>query len=449
MTLPGRFAAHLDRTGLLAGPATAVVAVSGGADSVALLDLLAAVATSRGLTLVIAHADHGIRPDSRTVAQGVVRLAAQYGLPFELGELRLGPGTAETAARRARYQWLRDVQARCGARWLVTAHHTDDQIETVVLRVLRGSAPAGLAGIAARSRGGLVRPLLPFAHAELVAHCRARGLPFHEDPENGEPRHLRSWVRTAILPLLEQRLGARVRSDLLRLGRHAARERRAWGALLDTLPELGYASHGKGCEVVRATLARYDEAVAIALLRAAARRVGLTLGPAAARRALALTGGPSGRRVELGGGWTAAAAGERLILAPPESTVTAAMTPAGARGQGAFGAYRVTWRREAAPPTQPRGGWTAWLAADAWPDGWEARALAPGDRIVPLGGVGRRPVRRLLMEAGVPRASRAAWPVVTRGATVVWVPGICRGAAALPPAGTEAVRLDVIPGSDG
>src|SRR5207245_6678100 len=136
------------------------------------------------------------------------------------GELGLGPGTSETVARRARYAWLRAVQARRRARYRVSAHHGDDQVETVLLRVLRGSAPAGLAGMPARTRGGLVRPLLPFTHAELAAYTAERGLPVHDDPANRDSVHLRSWIRGTLLPLLVQRLGPRARDDLLRVGRH-------------------------------------------------------------------------------------------------------------------------------------------------------------------------------------------------------------------------------------
>ena len=145
-----------------------MVAVSGGPDSVALLDLLHTLAPDLGLSLVVAHADHGIQADSGTVGQAVAALARRYGLPFELGELRLGSEASETAARRARYAWLAEVQRHRAARYLVTAHHSDDQVETIVLRLLRGSGPAGLAGMPARARGGLVRPLLPFTRRDLV-----------------------------------------------------------------------------------------------------------------------------------------------------------------------------------------------------------------------------------------------------------------------------------------
>src|SRR2546426_8348585 len=164
-SLLSRLRHHLVRTRLLGEPGIALVAVSGGADSVALLDLLHTLAPELGLSLVVAHVDHGIRSDSGAVARAVRELAERYELPFEVGELSLGPDATETVARRARYAWLGEVQRRHGARYLVTAHHRDDQVETILLRLLKGSAPAGLAGIPARGRGGLVRPRLPLARA--------------------------------------------------------------------------------------------------------------------------------------------------------------------------------------------------------------------------------------------------------------------------------------------
>src|SRR6266702_7721560 len=174
VSLPVRALAHIRAARLFREPGEALVAVSGGADSVALLDLLHGMATELGLSLVVAHVDHGIQSDSWTVGRSVKTLAEKYGLPFESAELHLGPDTTETEARRARYAWLREVQNRRGAKYLVTAHHEDDQVETILLRALRGSAPAGLAGIAARARGGLVRPLLPFTRAELHSYATDR-----------------------------------------------------------------------------------------------------------------------------------------------------------------------------------------------------------------------------------------------------------------------------------
>jgi len=109
------------------------------------------------------------------------------------------------------------------------------------------------------------------------------------------------------------------------------------------------------------------------------------------------------------------------------------------RGSARFGCFWVEWAPEAAPARLPRSDWTTWIAgAD-----WEVRPPRPGDRLVPLGGVGHRPVRRLLMEARVPRSARAGYPVVARGETILWVPGVCRSASALPQPGTPAVRVHV------
>src|SRR5438034_2054 len=324
--LSQRFRRHALRARLFPRPGTAIVAVSGGADSVALLDLLHALAADLGLTLVVAHADHGIQSDSRTVGQSVAALATTYGLPFELGELRLGSDATETTARRARY-----------------------------------AGPA---------------------------------------------------------------------------------ERRAWDAALELMPELALHVEHRGFSVAREALRRYDATVAVALVRAAARRAGLVLGPARARRLLTLAAGPSGRRQSLGGGWVAEAAFHRLRMtrgtaAAPEQVVATAD-----QGGAHFGTFQVAWRVEPAPARVGRGGWSTWLPATG--GGWELRPPRSGDRLIPVGGVGRRPLRRLLMEAHVPRGERAAYPVVARGETVLWVPGIARAAAEIPAPGTRAVRLDVV-----
>ncbi|MGE5803723.1 MAG: tRNA lysidine(34) synthetase TilS [Gemmatimonadota bacterium] len=441
-SLPARVLAHIRRHRLFREPGEALVAVSGGPDSVALLDLLLGLAGELGLQLVVAHADHGIQSASRSVGQSVKTLARKYGLPFELGELRLGPDATETEARQARYAWLRAVQKRRGAKYIVTAHHEDDQIETVMLRALRGSAPSGLAGISAKSRGGLVRPLLPFSRRQLADYAAARELPVHDDPANRDPRHLRSWVRGTLLPLLQERLGPRLRRDLLAKGRHAARDARAWDQMLDLVPDLALDVRPNAFDVARAVLCGYDNALSVALLRAAARRVGLVLGPARARRIVELAKRPSGRRLQLGRGWSAEVVFDRLQVSQAVGFDCALerISPSGERGSALFGEYEITWSPGAAPERVERATWTTWVDSAAW----EIRAPAQGDTLVPLGGVGHRPLRRLLMEARVPRSVRQRYPVVSRGETILWVPGICRSAAGVPAPGTRAVRLDVI-----
>ncbi len=284
-----------------------------------------------------------------------------------------------------------------------------------------------------------MRPLLPFTHAELAAHTHARGLPVHEDPANADPRHLRSWLRGAVLPTLVARLGVRVRDDLVRVGQRAAAERRAWDAALDRLPGLNLRADADGFDVARASLREYDDSLAVAVLRAAARRTGLVLGLQRARRLLTLAGRPSGRRLALGGAWTAEVAFDRLQVRRGTEAAPVVVAVGDERGNADFGGFALRWVPATAPRQIERAAWRTWIQGD----GWEVRPPRPGDVIAPLGGVGRRPLRRLLMEARVPRSERAGWPVVARGETILWVPGICRSAAEVPAPGTRAVRLDV------
>jgi tRNA(Ile)-lysidine synthetase-like protein len=148
----------------------------------------------------------------------------------------------------------------------------------------------------------------------------------------------------------------------------------------------------------------------------------------------------SGRRVELGGGWIGEAVFDRLTVGLVQDAPRAAITMKEA-GSAVFGDYRLAWCADRAPARIERTGWTTWVA-DAG-GSLVIRAPQAGDRLAPLGGIGRREVRRLLMEARVPRAARAGYPVLAHGETIVWVPGICRGEARVPQPGTPAVRLDV------
>ncbi|MGH7419118.1 MAG: tRNA lysidine(34) synthetase TilS, partial [Candidatus Rokuibacteriota bacterium] len=148
---------------------------------------------------------------------------------------------------------------------------------------------------------------------------------------------------------------------------------------------------------------------------------------------------PSGRRLALGLGWTAEVAFDRLRVTRTVGCAAERVVATSAQGSAVFGAHVVSWRPEVAPGALERGGWVTWLPGP----GWEVRPLQRGDRLMPLGGVGHRPVRRLLMEARVPRGDRASYPVVVRGETILWVPGISRGAAEVPSPGTPAVRVHV------
>jgi tRNA(Ile)-lysidine synthase len=429
---------HTRLASLGLAPGSALVAVSGGPDSVALLDLLVQTRDTHRLDLVVAHVDHGIHPDSAAIAERARALAASYGLPFEIGRLALGPDASETSARVARYAWLEDVRVRLGARVIFTAHHADDQIETVLMRVLAGSGPAGLAGMAA-VRGSLVRPLLSVSRAELIQHLNEKGLEAWLDPANDDQRHLRSWLRAELLPMLRRRL-PQVEANIQRVSRQAARDRAAWDSVLDALPELDLSSERHGISVAASCLGDYDSPLAQAVILAAARRAGCQLGPARIGRVLALLkAGTSGARVPLGAGWMAEMTFGRVrIWRDDHAPSRGPWSLEGQRGEGAWGRWAFRWEPGVAPDHQLRTAMSAWFAFDAL----TVRAWSPGERLKPLGGNGRRLIVRCFQEVRVPRSRRAAWPVLARDKEIIWIPGVCRSDVLLPLEGTEALRVD-------
>ena len=453
MSLAERFRRQLQMLDLPEG--TGVVAVSGGADSLALLHLLVEHRDVHRLRLVVAHVDHGIHSESGTVAVRVGVLASEFELPFETTRLALGPHASETHARRARWRWLSEVVNRHGPGVILTAHHRDDQVETVLMRVLAGSGPAGLTGMVTLTgregregrEGGerreglpaIVRPLLPFSRDEIREWVAERGLWHWEDPANRDPRHLRGWLRTEVLPLLHARFPDLDRR-ILALAAQAGLDRAAWDAALDALA-LDIRAEPRGISVASAPLRAYDSSLARALLMSAARRAGCVIGPGRASTMMRmLVRGRSGARVELGGQWVAEARFDRLAVVRQECTGEAwRVRLSGPLGEARAGPWRIRWAPSPAPVRLGRTTWTTWLM----PGAYEVRPWRPGDRIRPLGGRGRRLVVRCMQERKVGRGDRPDWPVVTAGEAVIWVPGVSRGEAAVPEEGMEAYRVDV------
>lgn len=440
-----RLRAHVLAAGLFTRRGRALLAVSGGPDSLVMLWLLHELADDLGLSLAVGHTDHGIHADSAAWARHVETCADRLKLPYLARRLQLGAAATETAARRARYAALRAMQAEWHARYLVTGHHADDQVETVLYRLLRGAGPAGLAGIPPRGPHGLRRPLLPFRREELHAWLRRVQPDVHpvRDPANEDTAHERVWVRRVVLPLLRSRMPDADRA-VLRSAAHAAEDRGAWEALLVSDLGLGLRRVDGVFEVERAPFLEYDNMLSVALLRAFCRLAGRHLDYRRAHTlARFVTRASSGRRFDLGRGWLAETAFGRLRILPPsiaagaEGTLAAVAWGEGDTGSVRWGGWRLRWRWETAGRIR-RTGWTTWLRHPG-----EARAYRSGDRIRPLGGVGRRAVRRLLMEARVPLAQRRTHPVVVRDQEVLWIPGVCRSEAEVPRRGERAVRLDV------
>lgn len=172
-----------------------VVAVSGGVDSVVLLDLLA---QQDNLELVVAHFDHGIRDESRADAAFVQKLAQKYGFKFITERAELGQYASEETARKARYAFLRRVKKSEHAQAIVMAHHQDDVLETAVINLLRGTGWRGLSSL--RDGEEIRRPLLGATKAEILEYARACNLRWREDATNADLRYLRNRVRREILP---------------------------------------------------------------------------------------------------------------------------------------------------------------------------------------------------------------------------------------------------------
>ncbi|MDX1623244.1 MAG: tRNA lysidine(34) synthetase TilS [Gemmatimonadota bacterium] len=216
-------------------PATAgpiVLAVSGGIDSMALMRLLVREGIAgEGVDVVAAHYDHGTRGDeSEEDGRFVAAVAERWGAACRRGSGDAPARAARTgrspqaAARELRYGFLRAVSGEIGASAIVTAHHRDDRVETVLLRLVHGTSVDGLGAlrpIEERDGALLLRPLLPFSREAIAGWAEATGVPYREDPSNRSPRYPRTRVREEVLPLLRE-LNPRVDAALVRLAARAA-----------------------------------------------------------------------------------------------------------------------------------------------------------------------------------------------------------------------------------
>jgi len=180
-------------------PGTYVVAVSGGVDSMALLDMLV---KQKDIQIIVAHYDHGIRTDSDLDRQIVASAAKKYNVPFVYAQGKLGPDASENTAREARYAFLRTVLKQAKAHAIVTAHHQDDALETAILNILRGTGRKGLSSIADNRQ--LRRPLLKTTKDDLRKYAREQGIVWREDSTNKDTAITRNYVRHVLLPKIGQ-----------------------------------------------------------------------------------------------------------------------------------------------------------------------------------------------------------------------------------------------------
>ncbi len=391
-TIARRFRSALDRLGVPAG-ATVVVGCSGGADSVALADL--AMAAARGGRLgpvTLLYVDHGLRNEVAAEAASVEALAGAGGgrARVERAEVDLRTASLEAAAREARYGVFERVAEDSGADCVLLAHTATDQAETVLMRALRGSGVAGLAGIPA-VRGRYVRPLLEVSRADLEAYLVARGLRWVTDPMNRDPRFTRNRVRHELMPLLARENPA-VEAALCRLAAAAREQRDVLDFAASAL--LGAARRAPGL-------------LAVAALAAAP--------PAVAKRAISLAIDevtvPTRRR-QVGARHLAAV---REMVARRGAGSWSLDLP-GLRVTREYDTLRLE-RADAAADAPPP------LAVEGPEGPYRIRPWAAGDRMRPARLRGRsRKLSRLYVDAKVPRRLRQTARVVVRAAdgAILW-----------------------------
>jgi tRNA(Ile)-lysidine synthase len=436
---------------------TVVVAHSGGADSTALLEALLALAPRRGLRVLAAHLDHDLVPGSASRARAARELAERLGAECvverrPVPELAAPGESLEAAARRVRYRFLEEVRSARSARWIATAHHRDDQAETVVLRMLQGTGLEGLAGVLPR-RGRIVRPLLDLPREALhrsLDGALPAGVSVMEDPSNRDPGIARNRVRHHLLPHLSAETPG-VAERLARLAGAARGARRAVEARLTEWLGPGAERPALDLDAFRA-LPEPLPAFALALLH---RRAGAPHpAGAGARDELLRQLADAGTRasgVDAGGGWRWREREGVLVLEPPaERPVPGVVGPfsyrlpppstppesrdavrAGRRSAesrvwiGEIGAT-LHLRRERVAPWMFRGSRhrAALVLPEPGLDRLVVRNRRPGDRLRPLGAPGERKLKVLLIDRRVPRRERERLPLLVVDGRIAWVPGV-------------------------
>ncbi len=379
----------LKRYHMLPEAARVGVAVSGGADSVCLLDVLAALAPAHGWALTVLHLNHGWRGDtSDEDARFVGRLAARYGFRcvVERMEGAVPESNLEARGREARRRFFAAQMAALPLDRIATGHTLDDQAETVLFRALRGAGPGGLAGILPVTAEGIVRPLLEMDRAAVGEYLRERGLEWREDATNSDVRFRRNALR-AVLPELSRLVNPEARQALARLANIALEEEAYWERLT------GEAGSRVWREEDGALVARIEELMGGG--RALARRL--------VRRAM-------GR---LRGGLRAIDHDhvERVLAMAERERGEGRMDLPGMVAERSCG-----WLRLGAGPVETLR--EKHLTGDVVVRGWRAGDLYDG-----------RPFRDRLRARNVPRWRRTRWRVAAAGRELLWAEGFGWSAA--------------------
>ena len=420
--------------GLLPQGSRVLCAVSGGADSVCLLHLVRSLGD---VECACAHFDHGLRPESAGDADFTARLCEKWGIPFftERGDtaaLAREKGLSlETAARRLRYAFLYRTAEIWGADRIATAHTMNDNAETVLFRMARGTGLRGLTGIPAR-RGALVRPLLGASRAQIEAYLRERDVPWVEDATNAADDAARNRVRHHVLPALEQvHPGALTNVDRM------IRSLREDEAYLTSLAEEWLA--GQGDELPAAELAGLPRPVAQRTLRL---WLGGDLSAERSEALLELCSGASAAALDLPGGriWLRNGVLTRKAPEEAEPLPVREICPGRRLSLPEAGLELECLRCEAGEEIQTSFNIFSFSTARVCGK-LTVASRSPGEKLVLRGRKGTRSVKKLMTEAKIPRERRSAVPVIRDEAGVLAVWGLGQSPRAFPEPGEPFYKI--------
>jgi tRNA(Ile)-lysidine synthase len=404
-----------------------VVGLSGGPDSVALLDVMAVLARHHGFTIVAAHLDHALRADSAGDAAFCRDLCARLGVPFRTARVDVRARQAadgiglEEAARRERHAFLRRVKEDEGASWIALAHTQDDQAETVLLRLLRGAGGLGLSAMRPRA-GDLLRPMLARSRRDVLEHLAARSLAWREDPSNADVTIARNRVRHELIPYLERHFNPAVREALARSAAVLACE----SDVLAGVAEGARGSGGRGEDGVfilsRAGLRSTPRAVARLSVRRALQETGglrgVGLDHVDAILGLADTSTPSGRRVALPGDREAVFHFDEVRIGPRRPAGAPFTMELSVPGAVALPDGRSLVARTTRGPAAAKG---TTMVIPVPEEPLQVRTRRPGDRVRAAGR--EVSLKRFLMDRRVPAQDRGSLPLLAAGHQVLWMPG--------------------------
>ena len=400
-----------------------LVALSGGADSTALLLSMQTLKNEGRIGgLFAAHLNHGIRGEQALRDQLFCEsLCRENGIPFQTetcdapGYAKATGKTLEEAARALRYDFLERARLSFGADVIATAHHADDQAETVLLHLLRGCGTGGLAGMKPRN-GRIVRPLLRTSRAEILAYLAERNAPFCEDETNAENAATRNRIRNELLPVLRAYNPA-VAEALCRTAALCGEDDEYLQRLADEAETRIRREDG----LDRAQLCALPQALKSRVVRKRLLLLDGNVSEPDIRRVLALSEARTGTKIELSGGYHAWTSADSLFLgAYPEAS--SYCVPFIAQGEtvtprGVLTSERVeTWQK-------PANGNEAYLALEALPTNLVVRSRRNADRFYPLGAPGERKLSDVLTDRKIP-AQKRDMPLLCAGNKVLYAAGL-------------------------